>query len=197
MSNASSHRDLGAMRRRLLEAAIEVVSEQGVTASTAVIAKRAGAAQGSVFHHFGTKDGMLEALFVALKHELREAVLEDLDADLSVDDAMSAIWDRWMRWGTENAVRRRALLSIYNSDIPSLPTRDRVADDLGSGVAVFLEASRHGPLAGQSIHFIGPLVAGLANSIMDSMLAFPAQAEEYQRVGYAALRSMLGMQNRA
>jgi AcrR family transcriptional regulator len=188
---------MGAMRKRLLEAAVGVVSEQGVSASTAVIAKRAGAAQGSVFHHFGTKDGLLEALFVDLKHELREAVLEDLDAELSVDDAMDAIWDRWMRWGTENAVRRRALLSIYNSDILSLPTRDLVADDLGSGVTVFLEASKHGPLAGQSIHFIGPLVAGVANSTMDSMLAFPAQAEEYKRVGYAALRSMLGMQRHA
>jgi hypothetical protein len=32
---------------------------------------------------------------------------------------------------------------------------------------------------------------------MNSMLAFPAQAEEYKRVGNAALRSMLGMQRRA
>lgn len=49
---------------RILEAALEEFATRGYeAASTNLIASKAGVAKGLVFHHFGSKEGLLEALF--------------------------------------------------------------------------------------------------------------------------------------
>ena len=60
-------------RRRLLDAAIDVIYERGFSsATTAAIAKRAGVTRGAIFHHFGTRGGLLLG------------ILEDFRSDLSI-----------------------------------------------------------------------------------------------------------------
>ena len=51
-------------RRRLLDAAVEVFAEQGLAASTAEIARRAGVGHGTVFRRFPTKDDLVAAIVV-------------------------------------------------------------------------------------------------------------------------------------
>ena len=46
----------------LLEAATNVVAEQGLGAPTSLIAKRAGVAEGTLFRYFATKDELLTCL---------------------------------------------------------------------------------------------------------------------------------------
>lgn len=49
---------------RILEAALHEFASRGYeAASTNLIASRAGVAKGLVFHHFGSKEGLFEALF--------------------------------------------------------------------------------------------------------------------------------------
>ncbi|MBM4779532.1 MAG: TetR/AcrR family transcriptional regulator [Archangiaceae bacterium] len=49
---------------RILDAAVEEFATRGYeAASTNLIASKAGVAKGLVFHHFGSKEGLLEALF--------------------------------------------------------------------------------------------------------------------------------------
>ena len=51
-------------RQALLEAALELFAEHGLTrASTAQIAKRAGVASGTLFFHFNSKEELIHALF--------------------------------------------------------------------------------------------------------------------------------------
>jgi AcrR family transcriptional regulator len=51
-------------RRRLLDAAAEAFNEQGLDASTAEIARRAGVGQGTVFRRFPTKEHLIAAIVV-------------------------------------------------------------------------------------------------------------------------------------
>jgi AcrR family transcriptional regulator len=58
-------------RRRILDAAIRVFAREGILASTtAAVAKEAEVAQGSVFVHFGTQEGLV----VAVIRDFGEAV---------------------------------------------------------------------------------------------------------------------------
>jgi AcrR family transcriptional regulator len=60
-------------RRRLLDATIDVIYERGFSsATTATIAKRAGVTRGAIFHHFGTRGGLLLG------------ILEDFRSDPSI-----------------------------------------------------------------------------------------------------------------
>jgi AcrR family transcriptional regulator len=60
-------------RKRLLDAAVEVFAEQGVEASTAEIARRAGVGHGTVFRRFPTKDDLVAAIVVDRLGEITDA----------------------------------------------------------------------------------------------------------------------------
>jgi len=58
--------------RRLLEAAMELVAERGVRAVTlAAVGERAGYSRGLVTHHFGNRQGLLDALTRELQRRVR------------------------------------------------------------------------------------------------------------------------------
>lgn len=63
-------------RRAILDAALECFVERGVEATTIeAIRERSGASTGSVYHHFGTKEGIAAALYLdALRSYQDDAV---------------------------------------------------------------------------------------------------------------------------
>jgi AcrR family transcriptional regulator len=61
-------------RGRILDAAEEVFSTKGASASTEEVARRAGVAIGTVFRHFPTKDDLLRAVMKELLRRLTEEV---------------------------------------------------------------------------------------------------------------------------
>jgi len=50
-------------RARLVEAAIERFAADGLGASFAVVAADVGVTKGALYHHFGSKDGLVEAVY--------------------------------------------------------------------------------------------------------------------------------------
>lgn len=80
MSSRPQRRDAQENRERVLDAALDVFSEQGATASTETIATRAGVGVGTVFRHFPTKEQLLEAVFDHMITQLADLVNERGDA---------------------------------------------------------------------------------------------------------------------
>lgn len=67
-------------RRALLQAAAQTFAEQGMDASVAQIAARAGVGKGTVFRHFATKDKLVAAIFCDQLDELTAVGSALLDA---------------------------------------------------------------------------------------------------------------------
>lgn len=62
-----------ATRAALLDAAIEVLADEGYAgATTGRVCERAGLSRGAHLHHFGTRDGLLSAAVVHLSEQLVE-----------------------------------------------------------------------------------------------------------------------------
>ena len=59
----------------LLRSAVKTIATQGLRASTVMIARYAGVAEGTLFLYFSTKDVLLSAVF--------EHLLQDLEASLA------------------------------------------------------------------------------------------------------------------
>src|SRR3954465_8821227 len=58
--------------RKLLEAAMHLVAERGVRAVTlAAVGERAGYSRGLVTHHFGNRQGLLDALTLDLQNRFQ------------------------------------------------------------------------------------------------------------------------------
>lgn len=62
-------------KQALLEAATAAFAQSGIAASTALIARNAGVAEGTLFRYFATKDDLLNALYLHLKQDLCQTML--------------------------------------------------------------------------------------------------------------------------
>ncbi|BBG02662.1 MULTISPECIES: TetR/AcrR family transcriptional regulator [Pseudonocardia] len=82
-------------RERVLEAADEVFSETGPTASTEEVARRAGVAIGTVFRHFPTKELLIEAVVVGRLTQLTVEA-EQLGEAADADAAFVSFFHRWV-----------------------------------------------------------------------------------------------------
>jgi AcrR family transcriptional regulator len=112
---------------KLLGAASECFSEQGVHASVDEIARRAGVGHGTVFRRFPTKDALLEAV---LAQEL-DRMLVLADAAAAEPDAGVA-FETFFRAAADGYGRNRALLEavVRWKVLPQMASLEQAADSL-------------------------------------------------------------------
>src|SRR4051812_31553167 len=80
-------------RRRLLDAAAAVFATRGVDgASVDAIADAADRTSGSVYAHFGSKDGLLVELLDEWKEQTEAVITADLIAAPTLDAQLGALW---------------------------------------------------------------------------------------------------------
>jgi AcrR family transcriptional regulator len=180
-------------RDALLLAAARVIAEQGLSAPTAVIAREAGVANGTLFTYFETKADLFNQLYLELKTGMAAAALEGIPVEAPVREQYSRTWSNWMRWGTSNPAKRRARALLGASDDIAPETRadaDRAMTEFGG---MLDRARSRGPMRDAPMEFVVAAVDSLAETTMDFMASDPARADEHSRSGFAALCGMLGI----
>jgi AcrR family transcriptional regulator len=132
----------GDLRRALLKAAAEAITEQGVASlSMRDLARRAGVSHAAPSHHFGDKAGLLTALAAEGFEQLAKALATSRLASNSFLE-MGVTYVRF-------AVTRRAEFEVmfrtdlYHADAPEvLAARARAADALYAAVADLPDGTR-------------------------------------------------------
>jgi AcrR family transcriptional regulator len=92
----------GHTRDRLLLAAAELMHASGDTSiSTRAVCERAGVEAPTLYHHFGSKQGLIDAV---LQHGFNQYVDPQPAHDTSLDaiEAIRQGWDRHVRFGLDN-----------------------------------------------------------------------------------------------
>jgi len=179
-------------RDALLAAATRVIAAQGLSAPTAVIAREAGVANGSLFTYFETKADLFSQLYLELKTGMAAASLEGIAPEAPVREQYSRAWSNWMRWGTLNPAKRRALALLGVSDDISPVTRAAADQAMAEFGGMLDRARAHGPMRDAPMAFVVAAVNSLAETTMDFMASDPAHADGHAKSGFAALCGMLG-----
>jgi AcrR family transcriptional regulator len=173
-------------RNAILEAAIEVVAEQGVSAPTARIAKLAGVAEGSLFTYFENKDVLLNQLYLELKGELRHAMLDGFPAAERMAVQARHAWNGYVAWGVANPLRRKAISQLSVSDRITAQTKEAGMAGFRQINAMLQESLAGGVLKDQPPAFAGAIMVSLAETTMEFILREPAEAERYKNAGFEA-----------
>jgi AcrR family transcriptional regulator len=98
-----------ATRRRLLEAAEEVIAEQGFfRASIAEITRRAGVAQGTFYLYFKAKEDIFRELVLQMSHDLRAELQQAVAHIVDRRDAERVGLETFLRF----VLRRRNLYTV-------------------------------------------------------------------------------------
>jgi len=175
-----------------MAAATRVIVKQGLGAPTALIAREAGVANGSLFTYFETKAELFNQLYLELKTQMASAALEGLPADAELRAQFACVWSNWMRWAARNADERRALSLLGVSD--ELTPASRAAGHRAmAGLAELMERSRaNGPMREAPLAFVAAIMNSVAEATMDFMAHDPAHAESHCELGFDALWRMVG-----
>ncbi|WP_308315803.1 TetR/AcrR family transcriptional regulator [Streptomyces sp. CC228A] len=99
---------------RLMDAALRLYGtsgEQGLTVSA--VTKASGVSLGSLYHHFGSLDGLAAALFVRWNERLMDTLVSALTRSASVRDGVRAVVEAYLGFVREH---RDAALFLHASD---------------------------------------------------------------------------------
>ncbi|MEF1280967.1 TetR/AcrR family transcriptional regulator [Vibrio fortis] len=102
-------------RQQILDSALQLFAEQGVEGtSTAQIAKAAGVAKATLFHHFENKSLLVDELFRELKQALFNAVFQELDTNgTSLYLKMNKLWAVGIDWAAAHPTAMKFLSNIH------------------------------------------------------------------------------------
>lgn len=116
-------------KQALLDAATAAFAQSGIAASTALIARNAGVAEGTLFRYFATKDDLLNALYLHLKQDLCQTMLAELDRTLTLPKEHTRnIWNSYVDWGIRNPVAHAAIRQLGVSEKISAETEQAVQE---------------------------------------------------------------------
>lgn len=121
-------------RQRALAAALALFERQGVAGTTIEqVRDRAGVSIGSLYHHFGNRDGLVAALFEDLLERYRMAVAAELGKGEDARTLLDGFVRAHIGWGGANPAAAR-FLAEHRRD-PAVASGD---EKLQQGTADFL-----------------------------------------------------------
>lgn len=178
-------------REALMAAATRIIAAQGLSAPTALIAKEAGVANGSLFNYFPTKAALLNELYREIKTEMAAASLRGIDPNGELREQLFRLWMNGLTWTTSFPEKRRALAHLGVSDDITEESR-QAGHVVMAGVAHLLDRSRqNGPLRDAPLGFVVSLMSAVSESAVEFMNREPERADEHCRVAFEALWRMV------
>src|SRR3954466_11418550 len=98
-------------RAEILDAALDAFEAKGVLAATLDdIRERSGASIGSIYHHFGDKEGIAAALYARLLGEWQHGFVAALRGR-TAEGGVGAAVDHHLRWAARHPAGMRFLLT--------------------------------------------------------------------------------------
>ncbi|CHR19367.1 tetR family transcriptional regulator [Salmonella enterica subsp. enterica serovar Typhi] len=175
-------------KQALLEAATQAIAQSGIAASTAVIARNAGIAEGTLFRYFATKDELINTLYLHLKQNLCQSMIMELDRSITDAKTMTRfIWNSYISWGLNHPARHRAIRQLAVSEKITKETEQR-ADDMFPELRDLCHRSVLMVFMSDEYRAFGDgLFLALAETTMDFAARDPARAGEYIALGFEAM----------
>lgn len=101
-----------ARKRSILQASLDCFCEHGVEGTTvAEIQRRSGCSVGSLYHHFGSKEGVAEELFIYAIGRLNTGMVKRLRQASTAEESVKAVVRYYSDWSIRNPKLARYLHS--------------------------------------------------------------------------------------
>lgn len=176
-------------RLHLLKAAAQAVAERGVGAPTALVAKLAGVAEGTLFRYFPTKEVLLNEMYLYISELSLEGTRQAFDPSLPLVERARALWDAHIDWALEHPMLNRAATQLAVTDILTDATREAEMA-LFPDTEMMERAYSSDVLAGHSQKYRDALFVSIANTTIDFAMREPARVEDYKASGFKAIRRL-------
>lgn len=136
-------------KQAILSNALTLFVNQGIHAtSTASIAKTACVANGTLFHHFGSKDDLVLALYKSIKQDFALKITPLELTPVNLKNQVEQIWNQAIDWAITNADKQQFCLLVSQYQSLSAQVRDQVlAEEFGYLQQLIIFGQQHGVIA--------------------------------------------------
>ena len=175
-------------QKAILEAAVEVFSSRGFwDTPTSLISKTAGIADGTLFTYFKTKDELINEVYLEIKRELAEKLLEGAAAYDSYQEKMRYIWMQYIDWGVQNPEKFEVLQQIGCSYEIGESVKAEGMQPFVELQQLALDSIAKGELRDYPVDYLGALLDGQAVATIRFIALNPEGQAEYKRIGFDIL----------
>lgn len=171
-------------RNALLAAAAQAVYRHGVGAPTALIAKDAGVAEGTLFTYFASKDELLNQLYLQLKSRVAGAMMKGYPSDERPLELTRHVWLAYIRWARKHPAERQAIKQLGASVLLSDATRRHALEPLAEVELLIEECTGTG--LEKMPGFATAIMGALVEATIDQIACHPEQAGGYAEAGFQA-----------
>lgn len=118
--------NLNEKKQQILNAALNLFVENGFHGtSTAEIAKTAGVATGTLFHHFKTKQELINSLYLHTKEQMLIAITIDYQDSKQFKTNLKKLWLKFIEFGIENSYMFQFIIIFHSSPYISSLTKEQ------------------------------------------------------------------------
>lgn len=120
-------------KHAILASALALFVHQGFHAtSTASIAKAAGVATGTLFHHFPSKNSIINQLFLDIKQDFADAIVSNTPFVDDVQQDANNLWQNAIDWAITHPLKQRFFLQFsLSAEIDALTRQQAMNSILG------------------------------------------------------------------
>ncbi len=174
-------------RDAFLNAALSLFVAKGVqNTTTAEIAQAAGAASGTLFLYFPTKQDLINALALQFSRAQTERIHALIDPTFSARESFAAIWRGSVGWFLENPLAFRYILQVRDSGMISA----EVVAETTQLFAFYYAAIQKGLQEGSIQPYPADLIGGFLYQAVVAMTHYlltqagPEESEERLKMGF-------------
>lgn len=168
-------------RDQLLQAALELFAEQGFRGtSTAEIAKHAGVATGTLFHHFSTKEELINTLYREIKTELAENMSQDMRVAQGARETIRLTWFNYVSWGLQNKRKYRLIKHCEASPYISESVRQECEVKFKPLFELFGNAIADGLIKDLPVELLLNLLSGSIDGFIRYLTIHPEEIDNQQ-----------------
>lgn len=168
----------------LLEAAVAIVAESGLSATTASIAKRAGVAVGTLFTYFPTKEHLLNAVYLMLKQDMAAHLIDNYPQAADFRSQTEHVWRGYTEWSLKNPDGKRVLRLLTVSELLTPDTLASTPEVLGQANKMFDDAIAQALFVTDRKTFIYTVIQNMADAISEEIARHPAEKAALLDLGF-------------
>lgn len=106
------------VRDAILDAALDAFTEKGYAGATIDDVRRgSGASVGSIYHHFGGKEGLAGALYAEAIGDYLSRLADELDRHADAEDGIKAVVDFHLDWVLAEPERIRFVIGFREAEL--------------------------------------------------------------------------------
>ena len=104
---------------QIIEAAIRLFAQDGVSVPTARIAKEAGVSNGTLFNYFATKQDLIDGAYFFIKEKMANEVISEIDIDAGMKQMFFDIWKVYIDWAHSHPLEHQVVDLLKTSQMLS------------------------------------------------------------------------------